>query len=72
MSASKPKTGLTPLENEILRFVIIIAFLAFCTAVFIVILWAAWIRRSYPGFISTPQLLVRDRFYLTPRHPALR
>ena len=57
-SAAKPKAGLTPLEREILRFVIIIACLATFTAVVIVILWAAWIRRDYPGFISTPQLLV--------------
>ncbi|KAF7331386.1 hypothetical protein MKEN_00016600 [Mycena kentingensis (nom. inval.)] len=48
----------TSLEVEILRFVLIIASLAFAVAVLIVILWAAWLRRAYPDFISVPVLLI--------------
>lgn len=58
--SSKPKAGLTTLEREILRFVLIIASLAVTVAVILVILWAAWIRRDYPGFITVPVLLVRS------------
>ncbi|KAJ7062790.1 hypothetical protein C8F01DRAFT_1230384 [Mycena amicta] len=48
----------TTLEVEILRFVIIIASLALAVAIFIVILWAAWLRRDFPSFISVPGLLI--------------
>ncbi|KAF7291797.1 Calcium ATPase [Mycena chlorophos] len=48
----------TTLEVEILRFVIIIASLAMAVAVLIVILWASWLRRDYPGFINVPTLLI--------------
>ena len=44
--------------EEILRFVIIIACIALSLAVLVVILWAAWIRNSYPGYLSTSQLLI--------------
>lgn len=32
--------------------------LAASVASFIVILWAAWLRRDYPDFISVPNLLI--------------
>ncbi|KAJ7713558.1 hypothetical protein B0H16DRAFT_1899480 [Mycena metata] len=48
----------TTLEAEILRFVLIIGGLALGVATLIVILWAAWLRRVYPGFISVPNLLI--------------
>jgi sodium/potassium-transporting ATPase subunit alpha len=38
--------------------VIIIASIALTLATLVVILWAAWIRKSYPGYLSTTQLLV--------------
>ena len=50
---------MTTLEVEIFRFVLIIAGLALSTAVVIVIVWGAFIRRDHPGFINVPQLLVR-------------
>ena len=56
--SSKPKSGMTPLEREIFRFVIIIASLAVTLAILLVILWAAWIRKDYPGFITVPILLI--------------
>ncbi|CAK5279696.1 unnamed protein product [Mycena citricolor] len=56
--ASRERPTRTTLEVEILRFVLIIGGMAFLVAVFIVILWAAWLRRDYPGFINVPALLI--------------
>lgn len=56
--AGQSKSGMTTLEHEIYRFVLVIASLAFAFATLIVILWAAWIRKDYPGFITVPQLLI--------------
>ncbi|CUA71243.1 sodium/potassium-transporting ATPase subunit alpha [Rhizoctonia solani] len=50
--------GLTTLQREILRFVLIIAGCASTVAVIIVILWAAWLRRDYPNYINIPTLLI--------------
>ncbi|KAI9451513.1 sodium-potassium ATPase [Lactarius psammicola] len=57
LSSAAP-VSLTTLQREILRFVVIIASLATMVAVIIVILWAAWIRHSFPSFINTPGLLI--------------
>ncbi|KAF9078799.1 hypothetical protein BDP27DRAFT_1412741 [Rhodocollybia butyracea] len=51
---SKPTT----IQVEILRFVMLIASMAFTVASIIVILWAAWLRQDHPGFISVSTLLV--------------
>ncbi|CEL53522.1 sodium/potassium-transporting ATPase subunit alpha [Rhizoctonia solani AG-1 IB] len=50
--------GLTTLQREILRFVLIIAGCASAVAIMIVILWAAWLRRDYPNYINIPTLLI--------------
>lgn len=50
--------GLTTLQKEILRFVVIIAAIALSIAILVVVLWAAWLRKSYPGYLSTTQLLI--------------
>ncbi|GAB1521256.1 hypothetical protein RhiTH_004348 [Rhizoctonia solani] len=50
--------GLTTLQREILRFVLIIAGCASTVAIIIVILWAAWLRRDYPNYINVPTLLI--------------
>ncbi|TFK59554.1 calcium ATPase [Pluteus cervinus] len=57
-SASRDRPGMTTLEIEILRFVLVIAGLALVVAVFIAVLWGAWLRRDHPGFINVPTLLV--------------
>ncbi|KDQ57331.1 hypothetical protein JAAARDRAFT_194477 [Jaapia argillacea MUCL 33604] len=49
---------LTTLQREILRFVVIIAGMATLVAILIVILWAAWLRRTYPDYINVPGLLI--------------
>ncbi|KAJ6599519.1 hypothetical protein B0H10DRAFT_2084333 [Mycena sp. CBHHK59/15] len=56
--ASSERPVRTTLEVEIIRFVLIIGFLALAVAILIVILWAGWLRRDYPGFITVPILLV--------------
>ncbi|KAF1974442.1 calcium ATPase [Bimuria novae-zelandiae CBS 107.79] len=53
-----PKTGMTPLQREILRFVLIITVFITCVVVLIVVLWAAGLRRDYPNWIDVPLLIV--------------
>ncbi|KAH4073607.1 hypothetical protein HBI81_060200 [Parastagonospora nodorum] len=55
---SDPKTGMTPLQKEILRFVLIISLFITCVVILIVVLWAAWLRKSHPNWINVPLLIV--------------
>ncbi|KAF2692005.1 calcium ATPase [Lentithecium fluviatile CBS 122367] len=55
---SEPKTGMTPLQKEILRFVLIISSFIGCVVLLIIILWAAWLRKSHPKWINVPLLIV--------------
>jgi len=55
---SDPKTGMTPLQKEILRFVLIISTFITCVVILIVVLWAAWLRKSHPEWINVPLLIV--------------
>ncbi|KAJ4990386.1 h k atpase alpha [Stagonosporopsis vannaccii] len=55
---SDPKTGMTPLQKEIFRFVLIISTFITVVVVVIVILWAAWLRKDYPDWIDVPLLIV--------------
>ncbi|KAF2110504.1 hypothetical protein BDV96DRAFT_528108 [Lophiotrema nucula] len=55
---SEPKTGMTPLQKEILRFVLIISLFIAVVVILIIILWAAWLRKSYPDWINVPLLIV--------------
>ncbi|KAJ1658656.1 hypothetical protein IWQ61_002144 [Dispira simplex] len=48
----------TTLQVEISRFVKIIATLALTTAAVVLVVWAAWLRREYPTFVSTSTALV--------------
>ncbi|KAF8987235.1 sodium-potassium ATPase [Cyathus striatus] len=57
LSSAEPNR-LTTLQWEILRFVAIIAGLATAVAVIMVIIWAAWLRRSFPSYINVPTLLI--------------
>ena len=72
--SSAEQTRMTTLQREILRFVAIVGGCAIAVAILIVILWAAWydelvfhliqriiycrLRRSFPGTINVPTLLV--------------
>ncbi|KKP06680.1 Na,H/K antiporter P-type ATPase [Trichoderma harzianum] len=55
---NKPKSGQSPLQKEIFRFVLIIATLMILMVVVIVALWAGFIRHKYPDYISVSTLIV--------------
>ncbi|KAK6465239.1 putative Ca2+ ATPase [Scheffersomyces coipomensis] len=55
---SKPKKGLTPLQFEIIRFVGLVSLIIITLMVLVIILWASWLRHSYPGWINVPTLIV--------------
>jgi sodium/potassium-transporting ATPase subunit alpha len=55
-SAAKP--GLTTLQREILRFVLIIVSIAITLSVVIIICWAAWLNPKHKGFITNSILVV--------------
>ncbi|KAK4191344.1 hypothetical protein QBC35DRAFT_375986 [Podospora australis] len=55
---NEPKKGLTPLEREVLNFVYVICSIMFVMIVLVVVLWAAWLRTTYPDWISVPNLIV--------------
>jgi sodium/potassium-transporting ATPase subunit alpha len=53
-----PKTGMTLLQKEILRFIIIICSLMIFFNIVVIICWAAWLRKKHPGWISVGGLIV--------------
>ncbi|KAF2132016.1 calcium ATPase [Dothidotthia symphoricarpi CBS 119687] len=55
---SDPKTGMTPLQKEILRFVSIISVFITCVVILIIVLWAAWLKKAHPEWINVPLLIV--------------
>lgn len=55
---NEPTTGLTPLEKEVLNFVYIIVAIMVTMIILIVIVWASYIRKKYPDWISVPTLIV--------------
>lgn len=55
---STPKTGMTPLQRELFYFVLIIVLLMLTFVVIIIIVWAAWLRKDHPEWISVPTLIV--------------
>ncbi|RPA85928.1 membrane-associated ion-transporting ATPase [Ascobolus immersus RN42] len=55
---SQPSSGLTDLQKEVLRFVLIIASLVFFVVVLVCTLWGAWLRKAHPNWIDVPLLIV--------------
>lgn len=55
---SRPKKGLTPMQWEILRFVIFTTTVIVVLAVLVVVLWAAWLKKDHKGWISVSALIV--------------
>jgi len=53
-----PKGGMTTLEKEILRFVIIICSLMIFFNIVVIICWGAWLRKSHPGYITVGDLII--------------
>lgn len=55
---STPSTERTPLQKEILRFVIIIVSLMVLMNIIIIAVWAGYIRRAYPDYMPANLLIV--------------
>lgn len=56
--SSKQKPGLTSLQKELFRFILIVVILILFVNIILIILWAAWLRHLYPDWISVPTLIV--------------
>ncbi|KAL2827955.1 hypothetical protein BDW59DRAFT_53274 [Aspergillus cavernicola] len=56
--SSGRRTELTPMQKEILRFVLIIVSFVVTFVLIIVIVWAAYLRSHHPDFINVPTLIV--------------
>ncbi|KAK1753292.1 hypothetical protein QBC47DRAFT_431753 [Echria macrotheca] len=55
---NEPKKGLTTLEREVLNFVYVIVSIMATMIVVVIIVWAAWLRKTYPDWINVPTLIV--------------
>ncbi|KAF2225003.1 hypothetical protein BDZ85DRAFT_233323 [Elsinoe ampelina] len=55
---SAPKVGLTPLQREILYFVTIIVGTMVVMVLTVIIVWAAWLRKDHPGWLSVSNLII--------------
>ncbi|KIW02333.1 hypothetical protein, variant [Verruconis gallopava] len=55
---STPDTGLTLLEKEIYYFVATIVAIMLTMVVVVIIVWAAWLRKDHPDWISVSLLIV--------------
>ncbi|KAL4973582.1 hypothetical protein BDW66DRAFT_168478 [Aspergillus desertorum] len=51
------RTEMTPMQKEILRFVLIIVAFVVAFVLIIVIVWAAYLHKSHPDFINVPTLI---------------
>ncbi|KAJ1911429.1 hypothetical protein H4219_005946 [Mycoemilia scoparia] len=54
------KTEKTLLQQELQRFVIVVAVMSLVTGTILIIVWAAWLRRSFPGFLALSDALVNS------------
>ncbi|KAI9832078.1 MAG: hypothetical protein M1826_002406 [Phylliscum demangeonii] len=55
---NRPKSGLTTLQKEIYRFVLIIVSFMVAVILLVIVLWAAWLRKSHASWINVPTLIV--------------
>jgi sodium/potassium-transporting ATPase subunit alpha len=53
-----PKTGMTTLQKEILRFIIIICSLMIFFNIVVIVCWGAWLRHEHPDWISVSGLII--------------
>ncbi|PSR80352.1 hypothetical protein BD289DRAFT_490855 [Coniella lustricola] len=53
-----PKTGLTTIEKDILRFVSLIFVIMLFWIVLLAAVWGGWLHKQYPDWISVPALIV--------------
>ncbi|EME45193.1 hypothetical protein DOTSEDRAFT_71046 [Dothistroma septosporum NZE10] len=55
---STPKTGMSPLQKEILYFVLFIVCIMLTMVVIVIAIWAGWLRQEHPDWISVSALIV--------------
>jgi sodium/potassium-transporting ATPase subunit alpha len=55
---SAPKEGLTPLQRELYYFIGLIVALMLVMIVVVIIVWASWLRKAHPSWITVPILIV--------------
>lgn len=55
---NEPKKGLTTLEKEVLRFVLLIVLIMLTMIIVVVIVWATWLRVDHPDWINVSTLIV--------------
>ncbi|CAK9436329.1 uncharacterized protein LODBEIA_P08870 [Lodderomyces beijingensis] len=55
---SKPRSGLSPLQYEIVRFVVFISMIILFLVVLVIIVWCAWLHRDYPDWINVANLII--------------
>ncbi|ERT02862.1 hypothetical protein HMPREF1624_01165 [Sporothrix schenckii ATCC 58251] len=55
---NEPKTGMTTLEREIFNFVAIVCCIMVSVIVLVIIIWAAWLRKDHPEWITVAGLIV--------------
>jgi len=56
--SSKRKQGMTTLQKEILRFVLVIISAVVVVSIVVIIVWAASLRVDHPGFLNVSGLIV--------------
>ncbi|KAF4979231.1 hypothetical protein FZEAL_4514 [Fusarium zealandicum] len=55
---NEPKKGLTTLEREVANFVLIICSIMVVMIILVIVLWAIWLNKKYPDWISVPNLII--------------
>ncbi|KAJ5758402.1 hypothetical protein N7520_005558 [Penicillium odoratum] len=56
--AGEPKTGLTTIEKEVMRFVVLIFIIMVVWIVILAAVWGGWLRKAHPDYINVPTLIV--------------
>jgi sodium/potassium-transporting ATPase subunit alpha len=55
---SAPKQGMSPLQKEIFYFVCLIVCIMLTMVIVVLAIWAGWLRRDHPGWISVSNLII--------------
>lgn len=56
--ALRPKKGMTPLQKEIFRFILLTCVIIVTLVVLLCILWGAWLHKDHKDWINVPSLIV--------------
>ncbi|KAL7276120.1 hypothetical protein RUND412_000910 [Rhizina undulata] len=56
--SSRPRKGMTTLQLEIFRFIMVVITFVAIVILIVIILWATWLRRDHPKWINGAQLIV--------------